>query len=363
MSTTNDEYWAEYDGLQYAKHQLLSSYLGGWFPKLASMQGGVLYLDCHAGRGRHESGHAGSPILALNKLLNHNSREQILATTEVRFIFFETNQTNYDYLCSEVQALGPLPTHVIVDIYHRDYECELRKLVSEYHSTQNYLSPTFAFIDPYGFNVPMDLLNDLLGFPACELLINFMFRYVDMAIKLPSQVHNMNRLFGGSYWQYLVGITDADQRAKAMIDLYSSQLKAKYVTHMYMRGANGALKYVLFHASNHKSGRQLMKQAIWSVTPDGSFTANERYSPYQPILIRVEPDLKPLEDALWKQFASRQVRLSEIYEWLLGEVYLKKHLHKLLRDYRKKDIIQVSGYSGRFAFNQNPLLKFPASMP
>ena len=131
---------------------------------------------------------------------------------------------------------------------------------------------------------------------------------------------------------------------------------------MYMRGSNRALKYVLFHATNHKSGRQLMKQAIWSVTPDGSYTAYERDSPNQPVLIQLQPDLQPLEDALWKRYAGKQVRMDEIYDWLLGEVYLEKHFHQLLRGYRNKDVVQASGYAGRFAFGKNPLINFPASM-
>jgi hypothetical protein len=143
------------------------------------------------------------------------------------------------------------------------------------------------------------------------------------------------------------------------INLYSRQLKAKYATHMYMCGANGALKYILFHATNHKKGRQLMKQAMWSVTPDGSFTAYERNSPYQPVLIIPDPDLRPLEEALWKNYSGREARMGEIHDWLLEEVFLEKNLHQLLRDYRNKGIIQDTGYSGRFAFSKNPLIIFP----
>ena len=65
MNSTDESYWSDYTGLQHAKHQLLSKYLGGWFPILASANGRVIYIDCYAGRGRHASGHEGSPILAL----------------------------------------------------------------------------------------------------------------------------------------------------------------------------------------------------------------------------------------------------------------------------------------------------------
>jgi hypothetical protein len=32
MGSVDDKYWAEYDGLQHGKHQLLKNYLGGRFP-------------------------------------------------------------------------------------------------------------------------------------------------------------------------------------------------------------------------------------------------------------------------------------------------------------------------------------------
>ena len=66
--TTDEKYWSSYDGLQLAKHTILKRYLGGWFPKLTSAYDRVLYVDCHAGRGRHNTGQEGSPILGLEDL-------------------------------------------------------------------------------------------------------------------------------------------------------------------------------------------------------------------------------------------------------------------------------------------------------
>ena len=109
MSETNKKYWAEYDGLQEAKHQLLRKYLNGWFPILTRFHGRVIYMDCHAGRGSHKTGHKGSPILALQGLLTHQRSIQILDSTKVQFVFFENNRTNYEHLWAEIKSLGQLP--------------------------------------------------------------------------------------------------------------------------------------------------------------------------------------------------------------------------------------------------------------
>lgn len=360
---TDSRYWAEYDGLQHAKHQLLARYLAGWFPILSSWNGRVLYLDCHAGRGRHQTGHEGSPVLALRTLFQHRHRSRILASTEVCFVFFEISEANYEYLCQEIESLGALPENVEVHPVLADYEAELRRIVQDLRLHGQQLAPAFAFLDPYGFTLPMDLCHEMLAFPRCELLINFMYRYIDMALYNPSQADNLDRLFGCSDWRQLVEIEGYQERTNETIALFSRQLNANFVTHMYMRASNGALKYVLLHATNDRRGREVIKEAMWSVTPDGSFTAFEHHHPDQLILIVPEPDLTPLEDLLWTRFTGQQVHMDEIYEWLLSRLYRKPHLHKVLRQLRDRELVRFSGYTGNFAFGKNPLVHFPPRRP
>ncbi len=359
---TDEKYWAEYDGLQHAKHQLLTRYLGGWFPILSSYRQ-VIYIDCHAGRGRHKTGQEGSPILALQTLLEHTHRARMLASTRMNFVFFEIDEANYEYLCEEIKALGNLPNNVDVQPVHADYETKLRKIIHSLKQQGQRISPTFAFLDPYGFTLSMDLLNELLELPKCELLLNFMYRYVDMAMHHPAQSSNLDSLFGCSHWRQIDKSKDHKKRREETLDLFSSQLKADFVTHMHMKASNGSLKYVLFHATNDRRGREVIKEAIWAVTPDGSFTAFEHHSPNQLVLIVPDPDLKPLENLLWEHFTGKQVRMEEIYEWLLEQLYRKTHLHQVLREYRNRKIIECSGYTGRFAFRKNPVIRFPPDRP
>ncbi|MEX2161017.1 MAG: three-Cys-motif partner protein TcmP [Anaerolineales bacterium] len=354
----DDNYWNEYDGLQNAKHQLLAAYLGAWFPILASWNGRVLYIDCHAGRGRHRTGHEGSPILAVRTLVEHRLREKILAGAEVNFMFIEENKNNFEILQREIQALGQLPNGVKVLPYQEDYEAWLRGLLNRLKDRERKLAPAFAFIDPYGFDISMELLNQFLQSPRSELVVNFMYRYVDMSMHNPDQADNMDKLFGTPEWREVAKIEEPDRRAEAAINLYSGQLKAKYLTQMNMYAENGTLKYVLVHASNHELGREKIKEAIWKVTPDGSFSAFERDNPQQIVLIQANADLSKLEDRLWDQFAGKSIDMKALYSWLSGELYLKKHLHELLRQYRKEGKIKASGYTGKFVFNQNPTISF-----
>ena len=360
---TNEQYWSDYDGLQQAKHRLLESYLGGWFPILSSWNGRVLYFDCHAGRGKHETGHEGSPLLALRTLLNHRNRLRILRNTVVKFVFFEINRENHELLQEEIQSLGVLPANVEVQTVMADYEAEIWQLVGRLRSQGQQLAPVFAFLDPFGFSLSMSLCNELLQFQGCELLINFMYRYVDMAVRNPSQAQNLDRLFGCGGWRAIADIRDVDKRTDEALSLFSEQLDATWVTHMRMRGNNGALKYVLLHASNSPKGRRLMKEAMWRTTHSEVFTAFEYHNPSQPVLIEPKPNLAPLADRLWTEFAGKQVSTAELYQWLLGESYCQPHLHTLLRQYRSNGTVDCSGYEGRFAFKKYPLWSFPSERP
>ena len=361
MSKPNDdEYWNEYDGLQHAKHQILRRYLGGWFPILSSWNGRVMYIDCHAGRGRHNAGQEGSPILALRLLTNHTYLKRMLRSAKVSFYFFEISTRNVGILQEEISALGTLPNGVSVHVIGRDYEEELREALDEFKAKKQVMAPAFAFVDPYGFKLSISLLNDFLQYGQSELLINFMYRYINMAIAHESQSANMDELFGCSDWRAARDLKDPEDRARMIIDLFSQQLKARYVTQMYMRGNNGALKYVLFHAANSPKARKLMKEAMWSVEPEGSFTASERNSPDQIVLVKPEPDLEPLKKLLWHKFSGQSVSMNRLYDWLVDELYLDKHLHSVLNAAEKEEKVAFSGYEGRRAFSKNPIVTFVA---
>lgn len=92
MSTYTDDnpqYWQDYTNIQHVKHALLRRYLGGWFPILSKWHGRVVYIDCHAGKGKHATGEKGSPLVALEVLIKHHYLPQIISNAEVRFVFIE----------------------------------------------------------------------------------------------------------------------------------------------------------------------------------------------------------------------------------------------------------------------------------
>lgn len=179
-SHVRPQYWVEYSNLQKIKHDLIRSYLNGWFPKL-SWAGRVIYFDTHAGRGRHAAGQLGSPLVALDALLQHTARQRILSESEVLFYFIERDEENVRQLELELDRYTPLPAQIKCRPVLGDCFALLEEFVHLLRDTARSTSPAFFFIDPFGFKIPGRLLRELMSFPRVELFVNVIWRELDMA--------------------------------------------------------------------------------------------------------------------------------------------------------------------------------------
>lgn len=283
---------------------------------------------------------------------------KILQRCQVRFIFLEQNPTHAQNLQAEVDKLGALPSSITRQIVNEDFEVVLREALDNLEQVGRPMAPSFFFFDPYGFHLPMDLIQRILGHPRSEILITFMVRYIDMAIRNPSQEANMDSLFGDGNWRALRNIRDTDERHGEMIRLYTERLGCSHSSVLEMRGEHREHKYSLIHATNHRRGRELMKSAMWKMTPEGSFAIYQSHDPRQLTLITLAPDLNPLESDLLGAFAGQEVRYQQVTDWLVDQRWDVPHLHEVIRKLRAAGQIEASGYTGRFAFEKNPLLRF-----
>ena len=356
----NPDYWEDYNNLQRVKHELLKRYLGGWFPILASWSGRIIYIDCHAGRGKHDTGQKGSPLVALETLLNHRSLRQILNDCEIRFYFIEADAKNKDALAENLAAYRK-PPNVFVKVQYADFQEALQELVDRLNKRGTELAPAFVFVDPYGFKLPGKLLAQLKSFERCELFITFMWRWIDMAIRNPTQEENMDALFGSPAWRDLTDIPEADERCEAAIRLLGRQIGGKYLTRVKMLGEHGEIKYVLIHTTGHPKGRELMLQAMWKICPTGGFRVRVNDNPDQEMLIQPTPDLEPLKDWLRKRYSGKTVSVDEIYSDLQspegGTSYLRPHLHEVLKEFHRTG--ELTG-PDKLVFSTNPTIRFRA---
>jgi three-Cys-motif partner protein len=393
---TNPEYWSEYSNLQHVKHALIKEYLKGWFPKMTLGPWGcrrLLYIDTHAGRGKHMNGQPGSPLVALTTLLNHNERDKMLRNAEVRYFFIERDEENVAALDQELAA-RTLPKNVFAEAESGDCFQIIKNAIASFEKDGGKMAPSFIFVDPYGFKLPGELLRKLLSYPKVELFVNVIWRELDMTMKfvrgeaqpktksvdvprsffdneIEGEAFQMARqrqpankaaleatlhsVFGGNDWRK-IDAEDADERADQCSTLFRKITGARWGTHLRMRD-NGRVRYFLLHLTNHPEGRDLMKDCMWKACPDGGFYASKSDSPDQVVLIQAEPNLKPLHNWVKEKLLAGPKRWQTLTGDLREELWLEKHLNEVLRDMRRDGDIEGTEFAGKFAQTNNPLLR------
>ena len=347
MNTFSDpqpQHWQNYGRFQRVKHELIRRYLEGWYPKLGYWARRVVYVDTHAGRGSYTGSNPGSPVVALRTLLRHRSLSDLLKTSEFRFVFLERDERNETALREQVALLGTLPDGISVQTGCKDAFPLLRDLVDTFRSEGRQIAPAFVFVDPYGFGLPGDLLAELMAFERVELFVNVMWRELDMAMRQePEPGHGqagvLDRLFGSDAWRAIRGKTMVE-RADRAARLLADRVDAKWWTHMRMISGGDAVRFFLLHLTNHDEGRDLMKDCVWKICPDGEMNVWRSDNPDQLFLVGREPDLTALSDWLLERLQSGPVSTDTLREELRSTMWRWKHLRDVETALKKQERIR-----------------------
>jgi three-Cys-motif partner protein len=159
-----------------AKHRLYKRYLDAWWPIFLQQAWvtRVTYIDAFAGPGEYEAAEVGSPVFALDRLLNHEACSRTNLTRErVTLIFIEGDQARYEHLnnllVSRFGPLDQLPVTVIVK--HGRAELDTLPLLTQ---TGAWGSPILAVFDSWGnVGVPWGHLQTIAANPSSEAIVTF----------------------------------------------------------------------------------------------------------------------------------------------------------------------------------------------
>jgi three-Cys-motif partner protein len=351
-----------------AKHQILGRYLDGWFPILSSWNGRVVFLDGFAGRGRYNDGSEGSPLIALQRLLDHKYFPQ-MRHREFVFFFIEYNPDNAASLRKEIDEFkasrAPWPGNVTTHVLNEKFDKTATDIIAYLREQRRNLAPTFAFVDPFGYTgLPIDLLAELFSYPHTELFVNFMVGSVQRHITRDGQERAMRSLFGVDVNEILDGYDGQADRVQHLCNVYKRQLHERvgfsYVQSFGMINNTGNVSYHLFHGTRHPQGVKLMKDAMWKVDPGGGFKFSDRLAD-QDVLFTPEPRLDLLQAGLLRDFAGRSgVRVEELCWYaLLWTPYRETHVRPVLKKLEAKNSIRVNRPPGKRQFAPGVTIDFP----
>lgn len=328
---SSDNYYKDYNGLQYVKHQILSKYLDAWFQILPRKFNKVIYVDTHAGRGRHETGDIGSPLVATSRLLITPLPEDVAEGTKVNLYFYELKQEYCDILESELAQLHT-PDYVQVNQpICGDYEFHLSELLSKIDNSVDRI-PLFAFIDPFNCTLSMDLLRRIFNKPHRELMLNLMYLELRKEAVQPQMSTRLDRIYGSDVWRSCLEVENNMERARCFATVFAEQLGASYIQPPVEMWARGQIKYFLIHATNSPLGYDRMKNAIWSVIKDGSYHATEEDRPEQTKLKVSELNLRPLRSRIEKFSNPENLNPDKVYKMLIKEYshFKLTHVRKVI---------------------------------
>ena len=334
-----------------AKHDMLASYLDGWFPTLSSWNGRVVFLDGFAGRGRYNDGAEGSPLVALRRLVEHSYFPK-MADKEFVFYFVEADPENAESLDKEIEKLkaekAPWPATVKVNVVNEKFDVTAQWMLDTLREQKKKLAPTFAFVDPFGYSgLPINLLAELLSYPRTELFVNFMVGHVQRFIAREGQENAMRSLFGMEPADVLADERPGESRIEHLRRVYERQLQElvgfPYVSSFAMKNVTGNVGYYLYHGTRHMKGVSLMKAAMWKVDPGGGNVFSDRLAG-EDVLFEPEPNLTPLKNAMLQKYAGQTgVLVRDIEHFaLLDTPYRETHVRPVLKPLEKEGLISVA---------------------
>lgn len=311
-----------------AKHEILRRYLGAWVPILVHQCGRARIIDGFAGPGEYEGGTIGSPLIALQTLLTHPAQkvQEAIRKGNIELIFIEEDPRRSNHLrqllTQQKLTVPKLRPRIITGTFLQEMEKLLTIMEREY--TIGMPTPTFVFIDPFGYShAPLNIIKRIMSLPMCEVLINFMYDEINRFLGDPIKQQHFDRLFGTGEWREIAQqCIDPDERRRRLHDLYRHQLltagNAHYVRSFRMRNKHNATDYFLFFGTNSIRGLEEMKRSMWGVDQTGSFEFSDFSNPYQPLLL-TEPNYADLQRLLMDVFKGKVVSVTEIREYVMAE--------------------------------------------
>ncbi|WP_298210982.1 three-Cys-motif partner protein TcmP [Ferrimicrobium sp.] len=344
-----------------AKHVLLKAYLDQWFPIMARYEPSLIFIDGFAGPGRYSGGEPGSPIVALQSVLDHPSFQNFKG--HILFAFFEKNEAYCSNLQQELRkeadSRGGFPAKLKIVQENTDFATGIRKLSLGSLKNERQAGPILAFVDPFGFSgIRLLDIIALLNRPKCELLFNLMSDSMVRFRKHPNEViqQDLSDFYGGN--QYLQDFDEgsvSDNLASVFKDSLLRQSRFKYVRTFKMVNYRGKANFLIF-ATQHPKGVKAMKDAMWKVDP----TRGKRFSAVEsdPLFAGI-PDFLAFEREVVDKFHGQSVKVAEIEEFVTLESDFRKEQLRdnVLRPLESRALIKVTR-SGKQGYNSEAIIQF-----
>ncbi len=353
------------------KARIVEKYFYAWanviMPTAQKAGGRIAYIDLYAGPGRYKDGAASTPLL----VLQHAVTDPKLASMLV-MLLNDSDSNNTSTLQSEINSLpgiGNLTHKPIVSCGEIDEEAEK-------YFNQVRLVPSFSFIDPFGYKgLSLKIIKGVIKDWGCDCVFFFNYNRINAGIGNPVVAGHMDALFGKERADALrarLPDLSPELREALILEELAGEIKAlggTYVLPFTFRNSSGTrTSHKLVFVTKSFKGYAIMKDimAKESSTEDQG-VPSLTYSPADhsmPLLFSLRRPLDQLRNSLLKDFAGRELSVTEIYErHSVDTPYVMKNYKEILTQLEGEGKIAVRSLKGsrrKGTFADHLLVKFPA---
>lgn len=294
---------------------------------MGTTQGRVVLVDGFAGPGRYEGGEPGSPLLMLNALLEHKAASTIAAA--VVYLFIEADRERYQHLEAEIAALS-LPDSVKVQIENGHFHEVMAETLDGLQRSGGRLAPTFAFIDPFGYNDKhLALTSRIMGFGSCEVLIYVPLSYIARFVSGSDTEAALDTLYGDDRWKAARSVAGLAGRQQVLHDLFRDRLReeCRFVRSFEIVPEKPNTGYFLFFGTNHDLGLRRMKDAMWKIDPTAGNRFRDSTTAGQTSLFDEGPNFTQLESLLAGHFGRAEFSVADAERYVLRDTPFRDNGH------------------------------------
>ncbi len=334
----NESFFDESTEQSQVKANIVAKYFWAWATviKGTAKKGSkrIAYLDLFAGPGRYKDGTKSTPLLIIERAIEDSDMRNMLVT-----VFNDADPNSTSTLQAEIDRLpGIERLKYKPKVHTQTVGTEMVKYFGE-----GRLVPTLFFVDPWGYKgLSLALINSVLKNWGCDCIFFFNYNRINMGLSNEIVREHMDMLFGPEraerVRQKLEGLRP-DQRETTIVEELSQALRemgANFVLPFGFRTATGGrTSHYLIFASKHVRGYEIMKDIMAGQSSEAAQgVASFEYIPadqVQPLLFDLTRPLDDLEVMLLNEFASRTLRMVDIYEQHhVGKRYIKRNYKQVL---------------------------------
>ena len=354
----NDDILWRFDDHTKAKHEILKKYIEAWVAILTQSIniGRVVYIDGFAGPGESIDHEAGSPLIALDSIINHKLFNKF--KSEIILLFIEKDPKRKEHLEELLrQKFSNLPKKVKYKVIEGEFNDQLSGILNSLDEKQSKLAPTFCFVDPFGWSdLNLDVLARFMMQDKAELLITFMAGFIKRFIDSPSHYESLKHLFTDNQINELKNSSPTTKGEKAL-QFFLENLKNKINKEVYSisfetRNKTNNLEYYLIYLTSNVVGMKVMKDAMYNISDKGEFKFSDfDFNPSQKTLVDYGLKLKKqwIKDATNELciyisnngLINKEIPLEEVEKYIVLYTHyaFRKEILKYLESTSKIDII------------------------